>query len=438
MRKRNSWLVVMVVVGAIFGVALMSAAAPVELSFYYPVSVAGPLAQVIDSMVQAFNSAHPDIHVTPVFSGGYNDTLLKVQAAIMGGTPPDIAILLSTDLFTLKAMDAIMPLDSFIQGDSDGNSYINDFFPALMANSQLGGHTWSIPFQRSTPILYYNKDIFKEVGLDPNKPPTTWDELVTYGKKLLKLNADKTVARWGFEVPFSGGFIWNFEAFIYQTGCPGCNQVKIVSDDGTQTYFTSQHILVALQFFKDLSTFYKIMPNGYINWGTVPSDFLAGRAAMVYHSTGSLSYILKNASFNVGVAFMPGLACYGTPTGGGNLYVFKGISQEHQTAAWTFIRWMTSPEKVADWSIASGYIAVRRSAYSTPAMQKFIAANPEYLVARDQLQYAHKEFASYNRSKVTKILFDQLARAVLGEVTPEAALEEAQLQADQVLQHFRH
>lgn len=438
MLRRNSWLTILIVIGAIFGVAFIATAAPVELTFYYPVSVAGPLAQVIDSMVQEFNSTHPDIHVTPVFAGGYNDTLLKAQAAIMGGKPPDVAILLSTDLFTLKAMNAILPLDDFIKGDTDGNSYISDFFPALMANSQLGGHIWSIPFQRSTPILYYNKDIFKEVGLDPNKPPATWDELVAYGKKLLKLNADGTVARWGFEVPFSGGFIWNFEAFIYQTGCPCCNKVKIVSDDGTRVNFTSQHILVALQFFKDLSTVYKIMPNGYINWGTVPSDFLAGRAAMVYHSTGSLSYILKNANFNVGVAFMPGLACYGTPTGGGNLYIFKGISPEHQKAAWTFIRWMTSPEKVADWSIASGYIGVRRSAYNTPAMQKFVSSHPEYLVARDQLQYAHKEFSCYNRSKVTKILFDQLALAVLGKVSPEKALEDAQHQADQVLEHFRH
>lgn len=98
---------------------------------------------------------------------------------------------------------------------------------------------------------------------------------------------------------------------------------------------------------------------------------------------------------------------------------------------------MTSPEKAADWSIASGYIAVRKSAYNTTAMLDFTAANPEYLVARDQLKYAHKEFSSYERAKVTKILFDQLARAVLGEVTPEQALEEAQTQADQVLANFK-
>ncbi len=421
----------------IIGIGLGLVAETVRLTFYYPVSVAGPLAKVIDRMVAEFNASHPDIEVTPVFAGGYNDTLLKVQAAILGGTPPDVAILLSTDLFTLKAIDAIVPLNGFISADEDGQEYVRDFFPALMANSLLEGKIWSIPFQRSTPILYYNKDLFQEVGLDPERPPTTWDELVEYGLKLVKRAPDGSVTRWGLEVPFSGGFIWNFEAFIYQTGCPGCNEVKIVSDDGTEVYFTSQHVLTALRFFRDLSVYYKIMPNGYINWGTVPSDFLAGRAAMIYHSTGSLTHIRNNASFDFGVAFMPGLSCYGTPTGGGNFYIFKNIPKGHQKAAWIFVRWMTSPEKVAEWSIKSGYIAVRRSAYETELMREFTAAHPEYLVARDQLAYAHKEFASYNRAKVTKILFDQLARAILGETTPEEALEEAQRQASTELAPFR-
>jgi len=98
---------------------------------------------------------------------------------------------------------------------------------------------------------------------------------------------------------------------------------------------------------------------------------------------------------------------------------------------------MTSPEKVAEWSIKSGYIAVRRSAYSTELMSTFTSEHPEYLVARDQLAYAHKEFACYNRAKVTKILFDQLARAILGEASPEEALEEAQRQANAELEPFR-
>ena len=421
----------------IFGASAGLVAGQVNLTFYYPVSVAGPLAKVIEAMVAEFNATHPNIQVTPVFAGGYNDTLLKVQAAILGGTPPDVAILLSTDLFTLRAIDAIIPLDEFIAADEDGQAYIDDFFPALMANSLLDGKIWSIPFQRSTPILYYNKDLFREVGLDPEKPPTTWDELVEYGLKLTKRATDGSILRWGLEVPFSGGFIWNFEAFIYQTGCPGCNEVRIVSDDGTEVYFTSQHVLVALRFFRDLSVYYKIMPNGYINWGTVPSDFLAGRAAMIYHSTGSLTHIRNNAPFEFGVAFMPGLSCYGTPTGGGNFYIFKGIPESHRKAAWTFVRWMTSPEKVAEWSIKSGYIAVRRSAYDTELMSAFTSEHPEYLVARDQLAYAHKEFACYNRAKVTKILFDQLARAILGEASPEEALEEAQRQADAELEPFR-
>ncbi len=93
MLKLKGLFATLVLLGALFGVGVMTMAAPVNLTFYYPVSVSGPLAQVIDSMVQECNSSHPDIQVSPVFAGGYNDTLLKVQAATMGGTPPDVAIL---------------------------------------------------------------------------------------------------------------------------------------------------------------------------------------------------------------------------------------------------------------------------------------------------------------------------------------------------------
>jgi len=435
---RTKVLLVWVMIAGLLGLGTMGmGGAVVPLVFDFPVSVAGPLADKVESLTQRFNDTHPGIEVTPVFAGGYNDTLVKSQAGILAGSPPDIAVLLSTDLFTLRAQDAIIPLDDFINGDADGQAYIDDFLPAFMANSKTNGQIWSIPFQRSTPVLFYNKDAFREVGLDPESPPQNWDELVADGQKLKQVAADGTVKRWGLEVPFSGGFIWNFEAFIYQTGGDGPNEVKIVSDDGTEVDFTNQHVLTALNFFKDLSTFYKIMPNGNIGFGAVPTDFLAGTVGMIYHSTGSLTFILSNATFDVGVAPMPGLSRFGTPTGGGNFYIFKGIPQDHQQAAWTFIRWMTAPEQVAEWSLAGGYVASNGSSYQTDLLSNFTATRPEYLVARDQLQFAHKEFSSFNRVKITKILFDQLTRAVLGEVSPEEALQEAQAQATKELAAFK-
>src|SRR6516164_2086534 len=113
------------------------AGAAIELKFFYPVSVSGPLAKVMDGMVGDFNATHPGLHVTPVFAGGYDEAMAKTQTAVMGGAPPDVAVLLSTDLFTLLDMDAIVPLDPFI-AQSGGERLRQDFFEAFWLNSRIG------------------------------------------------------------------------------------------------------------------------------------------------------------------------------------------------------------------------------------------------------------------------------------------------------------
>ncbi len=121
------------------------------------------------------------VTVEPVYSGNYDESMTKVQTAVKNGKAPDMAVLLSVDLFQIK--DSIISLDEMIANDSEAQEMMDDFFPGFMLNSEAEGKTWSVPFQRSTVLLYYNKDMFKEAGLDPEQAPTTWDEVVDYGKK---------------------------------------------------------------------------------------------------------------------------------------------------------------------------------------------------------------------------------------------------------------
>ena len=137
----------------------------ITLQFFYPVGVAGPLAQAIDGDVAEFNATHDHIQVEPVFTGGYAENMARATAAILSGQPPDVAILLGIDIYTLIQLEGIIPLDDYIASE-DGLD-IDDFFEAFMANNIADDQVWSIPWQRSTPILYYNKDAFAEVGLDP-------------------------------------------------------------------------------------------------------------------------------------------------------------------------------------------------------------------------------------------------------------------------------
>ena len=178
--KRRALLAV-VVLALVGGFAPM-AQAQMKLQFYYPVGVAGPLARFIDGYVQEWNKAHPQVQVEPVFAGGYTEAYAKTLAAIQAGTPPDVAVMLSQNLNDIIAQDIVIPLDELIKADA-AQVKMDDFFPAFMLNSTSGGKVWSIPFQRSTPVMYYNKEAFKEVGLDPNKPPQTWTEMVAAARR---------------------------------------------------------------------------------------------------------------------------------------------------------------------------------------------------------------------------------------------------------------
>ncbi|MVO97984.1 ABC transporter substrate-binding protein [Paenibacillus lutrae] len=393
-----------------------------ELTFYYPIAVGGPLTKTIEAMAADFTKQHPDITVKPVYTGSYADTAVKTQAGVQGKNPPDVAVNLSTELYSLLDMNAVLPLDEFIA--KEDKNWLADFYPAFLANSQTGGKTYSIPFQRSTIVLYYNKEMFKEAGLDPNKPPQTWDEMAEYAKKL------KKEGRWGLEIPVSGFAYWMMQTFALQSG------KNLMSEDGKKVFFDTPDNTAGLQFWKDLASRDKVMPEGVTEWATVPSDFIAGKTAMMYHTTGNLTNVKNNAKFDFGVAFLPRKKSYGSPTGGGNFYIFKDIDKKKQEAAWKFIKFMTEPERAAKWSMETGYVAVRKSAYETEAMKKYAAEFPPALVARDQLQYAAAELSTHNNGKVSKALSDQLQAVLTGTAEPAAALKKAQEEAAKALAPF--
>ncbi len=159
----------------------LSAAAQTEISFYYPVAVGGPITKIVDQMAADFEKENPGIKVKPVYAGTYQETLVKAITAHKSGNPPTTAILLSTDMFTLIDEDAIVPFEDIAAGAADA-AWRKSFYPAFMANSQTGGKTWGIPFQRSTIVLYWNKELFKEAGLDPNKATANWKEMLEHAQ----------------------------------------------------------------------------------------------------------------------------------------------------------------------------------------------------------------------------------------------------------------
>lgn len=394
-----------------------------NLNFDFPVAVAGPLAQDMTQLVNQFNQSHPKIHVNAVFSGNYGTTMTKVETGFKSGNAPDVAVLLSTDMFTLLDNHLIIPMDDFAKSSTD-KLWLTSFYPAFMANSTKDGKTYGIPFQRSTLVLYYNKDAFHQAGLNPDTPPKNWIELVSYGKKLTH------GSQWGLEIPTSGLTYWEFQPFAIENG------QNVVGDADNKVYFNQPKVADGLQFFHDLSFKHKIEPTGLIDWSTVPSDFSSGKAAMIYHSSGSLAQILKTAKFQVGTAMLPGNAQPGTPTGGGNFYLIDTKNPTREQAAYEFIKWMTSPDISAKWAIETGYIGNAPAVYQTPAMKQYIQQTPQADTAHQQLQYAKKELATHDGEEIQQILSTACQTVLTKNVSPTDALANAQSQADAILSKF--
>lgn len=405
------------------------AANPVEISFYYPVAVGGAVTKTIDSMVADFEKANPDIKVKAIYAGTYQESIVKALTAFKGGTPPTLAVLLSTDLFTLIDENAIVPIDSLASSAED-KKWIAGFYKGFMENSQTDGKTWGIPFQRSTIVMYYNKTLFKEAGLNPEKAPANWNEMVEAAKKLTKRDAAGNVSQWGVKIPSTGFGYWMFQAMT------ASNDTILMNSAGTKTYFDKPGAVQALQHWVDLTTKDKVMPAGSIEWGTTPKDFLEQKAAMVWTTTGNLTNIRTNASFPFGVAMLPGIKHPGSPTGGGNFYVFNKTSPAEQQAAMKFIRFATEPARAAQWSIATGYVAPRQDAWDTPEMKKYLQEVPAADVAREQMKYGVAELSTHDNQRVTKALNDNLQAALSGTKTPEAALKDAQREAERILRAY--
>ncbi len=408
----------------------MAPAFATELEFYFPVAVGGPAAETVQQLTDAYVALHPDMKITAVYTGSYRDTSTKALTAARGGNSPQLAVLLANDLFTLIDEDVVEPFDDHVS-EADKTEWFGAFYPAFMANGQTGGMTYGIPFQRSTPVLFWNKAAFKEAGLDPEKAPENWAEMVEFGQKLTTKDASGNVVRWGVRIPSAGFPIWLFQALTASNG------LNVGSEDGKSTKFDDPKSIEALQYLVDLSAKHGVMQPGAIDWGATPQAFLEGNAAMIWTTTGNYANIRDTATFDFGVGMLPANTQRGVPTGGGNFYLFKDSTDEEKAAAVDFVKWMTEPEQAAQWSIATGYIAPRADAWETTAMKDYVAKYPDALVARDQLEHAIGEIATYENAKVNEIINSALEAAVSGTISPVDALTDAQTKADAILSTYR-
>jgi sn-glycerol 3-phosphate transport system substrate-binding protein len=403
------------------------ASAQTKIDFFFPVPVDGKLAKELTRLTKAYNDSQKDVAVTPVYSGNYDDTKLKAQAAAKAGKPPAVALMSANYLLDLKLSGDLLSLEPMLKADgTTRDKFLDDFWPALHANAIVDGDLYGVPYQNSTPLLYYNKDQFKEAGLDPEKPPQTWAELVADAKKLTK------DGRWGFQVAGGYDYIgWIMQTLVMTNGGRFYNE-----DYGGEIYYDTASTLGAAQFVEDLIFKHKVMQQGVLDGGAVSANFLAGKVSMMILSTGSLSFVRDNMKQAYGVGFVPKNVRNAVPIGGGSLVMFKGISEEQTQAGWKFIKWMTSAENLGAWSRFTGYFAPRKSSYDLPEMKDFMGKNPDAKVALDQLPYAGPWIATYQTVAVRKALDDAMQSVMNGKLKAGQAVKDAQKAADELLKPY--
>lgn len=412
---------------ALFALAMPALA--VDLEFYFPIAVGGKPAETIQGLTERYMAAHPEVKIEAIYTGSYADTTTKAITAARGGNAPQLLISLSTDMYTFIDEDLVVPFDDYLT-EADQKDWIGGFYPAFLLNSQSGGKTWGIPFQRSTPVLYWNKAAFAAAGLEADKAPASWAEMVEMAQKLTVKDASGNVTRHGVLIPSSG-----FPSWLW-TGIVAGNGGKLANDTGTEVYFNSPEAVGALEALVQLATD-GVMAPGIQDWGGTPKAFFEGKAAMIWTTTGNLTNVRTNAPFDFGVGFLPGLKQNGAPTGGGNFYLVKGSTEEEMKASVDFVKWATEPAQAAEWTMATGYVAPRPDVWESDAMKAYVADFPQAAVARDQLAYAVAELSTHDGPKVTQLLNSALEAAITGQKTPKEALDAAQAEAEAILAAYK-
>jgi len=413
----------------VLALGIGSAQAATELDLFFPVPVQGKLATEMTRLVEQFDATHPDIAVTAVYTGSYDDTNLKTRAAIQAGRPPGAVIMSANFVREYAINNDAIPLDDIIARDGQTPSqYMDQFWPALRLNAMEQGHVYGVPFQNSTPLLYYSVDAFKEAGLDPDHPPATWQDWVDTLRKLAKRDGDKTT-RWGVMWPGTYDYLgWITSAFAMSNGGEYYNPGY-----GGEVYYNTPTTIGAVRLIDALVHKWRVMPEGVTDANAVTTAFFQGRTAMMILSTGSLSFVRDNMKTPYKVAFLPRKFVNAAPIGGASLIIPRGNSPERQAAAWTLINWLVSPEVAGGWSRFTGYFAPRIAAYDLPEMKAYLTDHPDAKVALDQLAYARGWFATYNVVGVRKALEDGVQAVLSGKASPEAAMAAAQKEAEALM-----
>ncbi len=370
--------------------AAFAGEAPVEITFWH--SMGGANGEAISKMVEDFNTANEGkIKVNVEYQGSYDDAINKIKAAGMSSLPCDVVQIY--DIGTRFMIDSgwAKPIQEMI--DAEGYD-ITQIEPNIAAYYTVDGKLYSMPFNSSTPLLYYNKTAFAEVGLDPNTPPKNFDEIVEMAEKLMTKDADGKVTRYGFGM---GNYGWFFEQWQGKMAKHYVDNGNGREAAATKVVFDQSGGAEAV-----FNVWKRLLDGGvitYLNRGNndAKAAFISGQIAITLESTAALKSLLTNVgeSFEIGTGFFPNINPDdqgGVSIGGGSLWMLASGNDAKQNAAWEFIKHMISPDIQAFWNAQTGYFPITVATHELEAFKANLALYPQFGTAIEQLHATSPQF----------------------------------------------
>lgn len=406
------------------------AAEPVDITFWHAMS--GSREEVIKGMAERFHAANPDINLTAEFTGSYAETLTKALAAYRTGDAPTIVQVYEVGTQTMFDSGAVVPVYTLNTGEVDWG----DIVQPILKYYSFDGNLYCMPFNSSTAMLYYNKDMFEAAGLDPEKPPATWAELEEYSKKIM----DAGLA--------TGGFSMGWPAWILEQMFAYHDQLFSDSENGRAGL--ASEVYLNSEFGVQMMTEWQRMANeGVLVYGgreyAANDPFLAGQFPFLFQSTSSLGGILKSAEFAVGTGFLPRLpGDYpqgNSVVGGGCLWLMNETTPEQQAAAWKFFQFINTPDETINWHKKTGYFPATNTAYEQLKAEGWFEEEPNHSTAFNQILGGADTPAAVgvmlgNFVQIRDIVGAAIEDIVVNGVDPKEALDKATADANQVLADY--
>jgi sn-glycerol 3-phosphate transport system substrate-binding protein len=417
---------------------------PVAITFWHSMTAANQ--DTLTSLVDTFNSSQNEVTVNLVFQGSYNDSLNKFLAS--SGRASELPALVQIeDISTQLMIDSqeITPVQDFIDSE---NYDLSNVEPRVLDYYRVGDRLYSMPFNLSSPILYYDKNAFREVGLDPEKPPQTLEDVKAYSEKLLLRDSSGNITRSGLALEISP---WYFEQMLAKAGALYVNNGNGRDARATEAVFNGPEGKAIFEWWADM-----VKSGLAFNVGRNPSGadallaIASGRASMTIGSSAALRSVFDvieaggAKGVELGVGPMPAAQSPegGIVVGGASLWIVKAQPEAEQEAAWKFLKFLVEPEQQATWYAGSGYFPMRSDAFDEPAAKEAEAKYPYLRVAPQQLQQGARNRATQGAimgpfAKVRSDVIDTAIESmILTGTPPDEAIDKAASDATALIKDY--